>query len=87
MFEIAGVIILLALIVVALVIALLPQFFWALVIALWAVAIAVALIVGIVGLWSEVGPATILILSPVMAFLYWLGADKARWDRVWSFRK
>jgi len=45
----------------------------------------VALIAGLVGLWSEMGPATFLILSPVWAFLYWLGADKARWDRTWSF--
>ena len=79
--------ILLALIVIVLVIALLPQVFWALVIALWVAAIAVALIVGLVGLWSDLGPATFLILSPVVAFLYWLGADKARWDAVWSFRK
>ena len=35
MFEIAGVIILLALIVIVLVIALLPQFLWPLVIVLW----------------------------------------------------
>ena len=81
----SGVIILLALIVIVLVIALLPQVFWALVIALWVAAIAVALIVGLVGLWSDLGPATFLILSPVWAFLYWLGADKARWDRAWSF--
>ena len=85
MFEIAGVIILLALIVIVLVIALLPQFLWPLVIALWVAAIAVALIAGLVGLWSEMGPATFLILSPVWAFLYWLGAGKARWDRAWSF--
>lgn len=64
MFEIAGVIILLALIVIVLVIALLPQFLWPLVIALWVAAIAVALIAGLVGLWSEMGPATFLILIP-----------------------
>ena len=79
MFGIAGGIILLALIVIAL----RPQFLWPLVIALWVAAIAVALIVGLVGLWSEIGPATLLVLSPVWAFLYWLGADKARWDRAW----
>ena len=83
MFEIAGGIILLALVVIAL----RPQFLWPLVIALWVAAIAAALIVGLVGLWSEIGPATLLVLSPVWAFLYWLGADKARWDRAWSFRK
>ena len=49
--------------------ALLPQFLWPLVIALWVAAIAVALIAGLVGLWSEMGPATFLILSPVGAFL------------------
>ena len=79
MFEIAGGIILLALVVIAL----RPQFLWPLVIALWVAAIAAALIVGLVGLWSEIGPATLLVLSPVWAFLYWLGADKARWDRAW----
>ena len=71
MLEIAGVIILLAVVVIAL----LPQFLWPLVVALWVAAIAVALIAGLVGLWSEMGPATFLILSPVWAFLYWLGAD------------
>ena len=85
MFEIAGGI-LLALIVIVLVIALLPQVLWAIVIAFWA-AITVALIVGLTVLWSEMGLATVLIVGPVLvvAFLYWLGADKARWDRAWSF--
>ena len=81
MLEIAGAIILLAVVVIVL----LPQFFWPFAILLWVSAIAVALIAGLVGLWSEMGPATFLILSPVWAFLYWLGADKARWDRAWSF--